>query len=104
MSDTSTRTYQTRIIDGFDQPLPAYASLMAHVEHRLFADIQSGKKAKDLKSSYITYFQITARQFNATRVKIEGKIEASIIKMLMRISWQALGSSLVSVTFCQFKF
>jgi len=81
MSNGSTRTYQTRIHDGFDDPLSAYSSLMSHVEHCLFADIAAGKIAGDLKSSYLTDFQITARQFNATRVKLEGKID-SILQLL----------------------
>ena len=45
MFDRSTRTFQTRICDGLDKPLSAYASLMSHVEHRLFADIKAGKIA-----------------------------------------------------------
>jgi hypothetical protein len=36
MSDSS-RTYQTRILDGLDEVLSLYASLMAHVEHSLFS-------------------------------------------------------------------
>ena len=80
MSDRS-RTYQTRIPDGSDAPLSAYADLMAHVEHCLFADIAAGKISKNLKASYITRFHITARQFNAIRVKIEGKRD-SILQLL----------------------
>ena len=81
MSDAPTRTYQTRIDDGLDTPLSAYASLMAYVEHSLFADIAADKVAAELKSSYLKKFQITARQFNATRVKLEGKID-SILQLL----------------------
>jgi hypothetical protein len=72
MSNCSTRTYQTRIPDGYDEPLSAYASLIAHVEHSLFASITAGKIAGDLKSPYLTSFRITARQFNAIRVNLEG--------------------------------
>lgn len=81
MSDSSTRTYQTRIQDSFDKPLYAYSSLMAHIEHHLFADIAAGKRAGDLKSSYLKDFLITARQFNATRIKLEGKMD-SILQLL----------------------
>ena len=81
MSDASTRTYQTRIDDDLNDPLSAYASLMTHVEHNLFADMAADKIAGDLKSSYLKDFQITARQFNATRVKLEGKID-SILQLL----------------------
>jgi len=83
MSDSSSRTYQTRIQDSCDDPLVAYANLMAYVEHSLFREMGAGKIAGDLKSSYLTAFHITARQFNATRVKLEGKID-SILQLLSR--------------------
>ena len=76
MSNLSTRTYQTRILGWFDAPLSAYASLMAHVEHGLFADLSSGKISQDLKASYLTSFHITARQFNAVRIRLEGKMDS----------------------------
>lgn len=75
MSD-STRTYQSRISQLFIDPLCGYASLMALVEHRLFADLCKNKDVGSLKSSYLLQYGITARQFNAVRVKIEGKIES----------------------------
>jgi IS605 OrfB family transposase len=68
------RTYQTRILLKPHSSLSAYASLMAQVEHCLFADIAKGKKANSLKSSYLIRFGITARQFNSVRIKLEGKI------------------------------
>ena len=85
MSDLATRTYQTRIFNGLNDPLSVYASLMAHIEHCLFADIAAGKIAKDLKSSYLTHFHITARQFNAIRVKLEGKIDSILQLQALRI-------------------
>jgi len=85
MSDCSTRTYQTRIPDGFDDPLSSYALLMSHVEHSLFADLAAGKVAKNLKSFYLTKFQITARQFNATRVNLEGKVDSILRRLSQRI-------------------
>jgi len=78
MSDC-TRTYQTRIPSLWDEPLSEYASLMSEVEHHLFADISAGKNPNDLKSFYLVRFGITARQFNAVRVRLEGKI-ASILE------------------------
>ena len=85
MSDHSSRTYQTRIQDSFDAPLTAYADLMAHVEHSLFREMAAGKVAADLKSSYLTSFHITARQFNATRVKLEGKVDSILQLLSLRI-------------------
>ena len=72
----STRTYQSRIQESFVEALPIYASLMSLVEHKLFAEICRGKEAGGLKSSYLIRYGITARQFNAIRVKIEGKIDS----------------------------
>ena len=90
MSEGSIRSYQTRISDGLDEPLSAYAFLMGHVEHRLFADIASGKIAGDLKSSYLINFRITARQFNAVRVKLEGKMNSVLQLQALRIETKKL--------------
>ena len=84
MSD-STRTYQTRSPGGFNEPLSAYADLMAHVEHCLLADMAAGKIAQDLKASYLTRFHITARQFNAVRVRLEGKMDSILNLQSQRI-------------------
>src|SRR5271156_2929417 len=81
MSNTAMRTYQTRISRDFEQPLMAYAALMAQVEHSLFADRAAGQSANKLKSLYLVKFGITARQFNAARVRLEGKID-SIAQLL----------------------
>ena len=75
MSD-SMRTYQSRIPQLFSDPLNAYAFLMAKVEHKLFRDLCRGKEGTLLKSSYLIQYGITARQFNAARVKVEGKIDS----------------------------
>lgn len=75
MSET-IRTYQTRISVNPDAALSSYASLLSHVERNLFADLARGKNPKDLKTSYLVRFGITARQFNAVRVKLEGKVDS----------------------------
>ncbi|MES2273286.1 MAG: transposase [Chlamydiota bacterium] len=75
MSD-STRTYQTRLGSQSNAPLLEYSILMAQVEHKLFADLSKGKESGSLKSSYLVKYGITARQFNATRVNLEGKIDS----------------------------
>jgi len=56
--------------------LRQYASLFGYVERSLFADIQRGKNAHDLKSVYLVRFGITARQFNALRIQLQGKIRS----------------------------
>lgn len=78
----NTRTFETRIkIDTLkDEALHDCARLFAHIKHRLFADICSGKTPGELKNDYLACYEITARHFNALRVQVEGKI-ASIIKL-----------------------
>src|SRR5262245_10558890 len=73
-----TLTYQTRLklSDEQDAILQHYASLMSVVEHSLFAEVAQGKATASCKNHFLTKFNITARQFNACRVSLEGKIEA----------------------------
>lgn len=81
MGTETTRTFETRIsVDPHtDELLHACAHLFSHIRHRLFADIASGKSPGELKNDYLACYEITARQFNALRVQVEGKI-ASIKK------------------------
>jgi IS605 OrfB family transposase len=81
MATETIRTFETRnqIDQATDQTLHDCAKLFAHVGHRLFADIASGKTPGELKNDYLACYEITARHFNALRVQIEGKI-ASIKK------------------------
>ena len=85
MMKDPVRTYQTRLsLDPIAQEaLQTCAALFAHMEHCLLAEISKGKTAGELKSSYLVKYGITARQFNAIRVKIEGKIAS--IKELRKI-------------------
>jgi IS605 OrfB family transposase len=78
MKDTAVRTYQTRpsLSPLQEEILQACADLFAHIEHSLFADICKGKVASQLKSDYLVKYGITARQFNAIRVNVEGKIDS----------------------------
>lgn len=70
------RTYQTRpsLDPIIEKAFHACAELFARIEHSLFADISKGKTPGELKSSYLVKYGITARQFNAIHVNIEGKI------------------------------
>ena len=76
--DSPVFSYQTRVAVTAeqDQLLREYARLFGHVERTLFADIQKGKDAGQLKSEYLARFSITARQFNALRIQQLGKISA----------------------------
>lgn len=75
-SELPTVTYQTRAPLTFEQEsiLDAYAMHMGRIERKLFAEITAGKNPNDLKSVFLTKYGITARQFNACRVQLEGKI------------------------------
>jgi len=71
-------TYQTRVTLTPDQEraLADYAALFCRVERTLHADLQSGKPAELLKSEYLLRFAITARQFNAAKIQLQGKVKA----------------------------
>src|SRR5580658_9186268 len=73
-----TFTYQTRLVieESTAKILDDCAKTFSPIERRLFADISAGKIAGDLKSEYLKEYQITARQFNAIRFQIEGKISS----------------------------
>ena len=69
-------TYQTRPDLSVEQSavLDAYAALHGRVQRSLFAAIQAGGKLNDIKRDFLIRFGITARQFNALRVELDGKI------------------------------
>ena len=68
-------TYQTRLPESSYPALDAYAMLYGQVERKLFAAMQSGRgTVNQLKRDCLCRFGITARQFNAVRVGLEGKV------------------------------
>ncbi len=83
MSDRPVFTYQTRLRLAAEQvaALDAYADLYGRAERALFARMRVGIPMGDLKCEFLRRFGITARQFNAIRVGLEGKI-ASIRERL----------------------
>ncbi len=78
MSSHPIFTYQTRpVLDaGQALVLDAYAKLYGYVERSLFAAMQTGKTLNELKREFLPKFEITARQFNAIRVGLDGKVDA----------------------------
>ncbi len=68
------RTFQCRI-----EPHPALdemAELMGRVERKLYAAYARGETDRNrLKREFIADFGITARQYNAIRVTLDGKID-----------------------------
>ena len=71
-------TYQTRfeLSNEQDAILQQCACLLSRVERSLFAEVARGKPAASCKNQYLVEYGVTARQFNACRVSLEGKIEA----------------------------
>lgn len=71
-------TFQTRLSLTEPQALAmdAYANLYGQTERSLFAAMQTEGSLNDLKREFLQRFGITARQFNAVRVGLEGKIDS----------------------------
>jgi IS605 OrfB family transposase len=78
MTSEMTLTYQTRLqLDEREQIiLQEYASLMSLVERSLYAETAKGKSSASCKNAFLKIYDMTARQFNACRVSLEGKISA----------------------------
>ena len=78
MSERPVFTYQTRPVLDDDQAaaLDGYAELYGRTERSLFAAMQAGGKLNDLKREFLPRFGITARQFNAVRIGLDGKIDS----------------------------
>ena len=56
--------------------LSSYAALYGKVERTLFCRLTSGDDINSLKKDFILRFAITARQFNAVRIGVGGKISS----------------------------
>lgn len=79
LSEGKTFTYQACVpVDaGAAAALDAYAELFGRVERTLFAQSTAqGVKPEKLKNEYLKRFGITARQFNAIRVGLDGKTDS----------------------------
>lgn len=76
MSGRPIFTYQTRpVLDAVQtSALDAYAKLYGQAERSLSATIQAGGTANDIKRAFLPRFGISARQFNAMRIGLDGKI------------------------------
>ena len=71
-------TYQTRleVNESAMAILDEYAKLANLVERSLYAQVAKGKTSASCKNEFLKRFGVTARQFNACRVNLEGKIAA----------------------------
>lgn len=73
-------SYQTKLPDYQEKEaiLKKMASFLSSIERALFADYAKKKNLSALKTEYLKKYQITARQFNAIRISLEGKIESIV--------------------------
>ena len=73
-----TLTYQTRLQLNESQKivLEECACLLNSVERALYAETAKGESSASCKNAFLKTYGITARQFNACRVSLEGKISA----------------------------
>jgi IS605 OrfB family transposase len=78
MTEEMTLTYQTRLQLNEDQAavLQKCACLLSSAERTLYAEMGKGKTATSCKNEFLRKYGITARQFNACRVNLEGKVSA----------------------------
>lgn len=76
MGDRPIFTYQTRIelTEAQARMLKAYAALYSRAERSLFAATRAGGTVNDLKREFLPRFGLSARQFNAIRAGLHGKI------------------------------
>lgn len=77
--ESKTFTYQSRLkVDSIGYTiLQDWAELFGKVQRTLFADLMKCEEMNFLKRSYLQEYGLTARQFNAIRVSLQGKIEAA---------------------------
>jgi hypothetical protein len=78
MTNEMTLSYQTRLSLNEEGIviLSEYADLFNTVEHSLYAEVAKGQRSASCKNEFLKKYEITARQFNACRVTLEGKIAA----------------------------
>jgi len=76
MSDLPIFTYQTRlrVSPEITKVLDQCGSVYGHAQRSLFARIAAGESATKIKSEFSKEHGLTARQFNAMRIELDGKI------------------------------
>ncbi len=79
MNESKSFTYQARCAQSElqKQVLEACANLYGSIERHLFEDLKKSIPVNSLKRTYLVEYGITARQFNACRVSVEGKISSA---------------------------
>jgi len=76
MTNEMILSFQTllRLKKEDEEVLHHCANLLSRVERSLYVEVSKGQNSASCKNIFLKKFQITARQFNACRVSLEGKI------------------------------
>lgn len=89
MVDPRLYTYQSRLALGAGQSawLNAYAALYGRAERGLFAALHAGSSDLNaLKREFLVRHGLTARQFNAMRISLQGKIDSIVVSRAERVA------------------
>lgn len=92
------QTYQDRLnLDATQKRwLDAFGSLYGQLQRKLYAHAAKGEKLSDLKSAFSFTHGISARQFNAMRIELEGKIAGTV--ELLKVRKKDLSNSIKKTT------
>lgn len=74
------QTYQDRLTLDPTQTrwIDAFGALYGQLQRKLYAHAAKGENLSDLKSSFSAAYGISARQFNAMRMELEGKMAGTV--------------------------
>ena len=80
------QTYQDRLTLDATQSrwLNAFGELYGRLQRTLYAHAAKGVKLNDLKTSFCAKHGLSARQFNAMRMELEGKISGTVELLKLR--------------------
>ena len=78
MTERPIYTYQTRLTVTAEQSaqLDRYAALHGQIQRTLFAALKAGRDLNELKVEFCAKYGVTARQFNALRIELDGKTQS----------------------------
>ena len=80
------QTYQDRLILDATQTrwLDTFGGLYGQLQRKLYSHAAKGENLSDLKSAFSATHGISARQFNAMRMELEGKIAGTVELLKVR--------------------
>ena len=85
MSSTYTCQSRLNLAPDITRCLADCAKLFSRIQRHLYAAYCRGEDIQKCKTSYIKDYGITARQFNAIRISLEGIIKSSLVLLDDRI-------------------